>query len=159
MSSSSTTPRPISRTTPSTRASRPSGPVSSAPGTTSAPTPTTATPPGWANSPRCSTGPGRSSRSEPLIRPGYHRSMTDLPSDLADDELIRSLAEGTPTTWIRPAEPALPELEDVMDSAAARFDRFAPWFAETFRSEEHTSELQSRGHLVCRLLLAKQNAR
>src|SRR5690625_5452618 len=24
-----------------------------------------------------------------------------------------------------------------------------------FRSEEHTSELQSRGHLVCRLLLAK----
>src|SRR5690625_1222776 len=25
-----------------------------------------------------------------------------------------------------------------------------------FRSEEHTSELQSRGHLVCRLLLAKK---
>src|SRR5690625_6637120 len=25
---------------------------------------------------------------------------------------------------------------------------------ETYRSEEHTSELQSRGHLVCRLLLA-----
>src|SRR5690625_5369116 len=25
------------------------------------------------------------------------------------------------------------------------------------RSEEHTSELQSRGHLVCRLLLAKKN--
>src|SRR5690625_4021292 len=25
-----------------------------------------------------------------------------------------------------------------------------------FRSEEHTSELQSRGHLVCRLLLEKQ---
>src|SRR5690625_7719248 len=26
---------------------------------------------------------------------------------------------------------------------------------ETYRSEEHTSELQSRGHLVCRLLLEK----
>src|SRR5690625_1110402 len=26
------------------------------------------------------------------------------------------------------------------------------------RSEEHTSELQSRGHLVCRLLLAKKKA-
>src|SRR5690625_5583962 len=25
------------------------------------------------------------------------------------------------------------------------------------RSEEHTSELQSRGHLVCRLLLERQN--
>src|SRR5690625_1208481 len=29
---------------------------------------------------------------------------------------------------------------------------------ETDRSEEHTSELQSRGHLVCRLLLEKKNA-
>src|SRR5690625_6624160 len=27
------------------------------------------------------------------------------------------------------------------------------------RSEEHTSELQSRGHLVCRLLLEKKNNR
>src|SRR5690625_6251250 len=27
---------------------------------------------------------------------------------------------------------------------------------EALRSEEHTSELQSRGHLVCRLLLAKK---
>src|SRR5690625_2492945 len=27
---------------------------------------------------------------------------------------------------------------------------------EVFRSEEHTSELQSRGHLVCRLLLEKK---
>src|SRR5207253_684352 len=28
-----------------------------------------------------------------------------------------------------------------------------------FRSEEHTSELQSRGHLVCRLLLEKKKSR
>src|SRR5690625_5308476 len=28
---------------------------------------------------------------------------------------------------------------------------------ELTRSEEHTSELQSRGHLVCRLLLEKKN--
>src|SRR5207253_7767489 len=28
--------------------------------------------------------------------------------------------------------------------------------AESVRSEEHTSELQSRGHLVCRLLLEKK---
>src|SRR5439155_16187176 len=27
---------------------------------------------------------------------------------------------------------------------------------KTYRSEEHTSELQSRGHLVCRLLLEKK---
>src|SRR5690625_5934144 len=31
-----------------------------------------------------------------------------------------------------------------------QLDTFAP---ATYRSEEHTSELQSRGHLVCRLLL------
>src|SRR5207253_7929368 len=29
-------------------------------------------------------------------------------------------------------------------------------FWATWRSEEHTSELQSRGHLVCRLLLEKK---
>src|SRR5690625_6409223 len=28
---------------------------------------------------------------------------------------------------------------------------------DRYRSEEHTSELQSRGHLVCRLLLEKKN--
>src|SRR5438552_9330169 len=36
-----------------------------------------------------------------------------------------------------------------------------PWpgcaFAEAVRSEEHTSELQSPDHLVCRLLLEKKN--
>src|SRR5690625_5226623 len=31
----------------------------------------------------------------------------------------------------------------------------AEW-RDTIRSEEHTSELQSRGHLVCRLLLEKK---
>src|SRR3989442_5942501 len=30
-------------------------------------------------------------------------------------------------------------------------------FCRMLRSEEHTSELQSRPHLVCRLLLEKQN--
>src|SRR5690625_6463255 len=38
-------------------------------------------------------------------------------------------------------------------SAAARSWRIIC----TERSEEHTSELQSRGHLVCRLLLEKKN--
>src|SRR3989442_10636337 len=35
-------------------------------------------------------------------------------------------------------------------------DAFAEAINETFRSEEHTSELQSRPHLVCRLLLEKK---
>src|SRR5690625_6194333 len=32
----------------------------------------------------------------------------------------------------------------------------AEGYITSFRSEEHTSELQSRGHLVCRLLLEKK---
>src|SRR5690625_7075738 len=37
----------------------------------------------------------------------------------------------------------------------SRSGRRPPW---TGRSEEHTSELQSRGHIVCRLLREKENA-
>src|SRR5258708_14670287 len=39
------------------------------------------------------------------------------------------------------------------------FDRFQAHFACSTRSEEHTSELQSPDHLVCRLLLEKKNKR
>src|SRR5437870_10025629 len=37
------------------------------------------------------------------------------------------------------------------------FKKMKEYHMET-RSEEHTSELQSRGHLVCRLLLEKKSA-
>src|SRR5207253_7949316 len=39
-------------------------------------------------------------------------------------------------------------------AARWRRSRRPPW--RRLRSEEHTSELQSRGHLVCRLLLEKK---
>src|SRR5437870_11184781 len=39
------------------------------------------------------------------------------------------------------------------EQADGRLDLLGP---TTDRSEEHTSELQSRGHLVCRLLLEKK---
>src|SRR5439155_10892784 len=35
-------------------------------------------------------------------------------------------------------------------------ERLAHFLQAALRSEEHTSELQSRGHLVCRLLLEKK---
>src|SRR5690625_6098474 len=42
-------------------------------------------------------------------------------------------------------------------ASAAACSRSPP--TEARRSEEHTSELQSRGHLVCRLLLEKKKTR
>src|SRR5690625_6429038 len=53
----------------------------------------------------------------------------------------------------------LEEGEQVAEGIAGG-DGAAPGLALAFaagRSEEHTSELQSRGHLVCRLLLEKKN--
>src|SRR5690625_508809 len=44
---------------------------------------------------------------------------------------------------------------DVVDDEAF-FQLVAARLVEPTRSEEHTSELQSRGHLVCRLLLEKK---
>src|SRR5207253_9090289 len=41
-------------------------------------------------------------------------------------------------------------------SEAGRFDDELVPVGEVVRSGEHTSELQSRGHLVCRLLLEKK---
>src|SRR5690625_6663735 len=51
-----------------------------------------------------------------------------------------------------------PENNDERKAAMRRHLEFfntQPFMAA--RSEEHTSELQSRGHLVCRLLLEKKN--
>src|SRR5690625_6173698 len=62
---------------------------------------------------------------------------------LAAETLRPTLLE---TRWHREATTAqLPELVGIM-----------PGFGKQDRSEEHTSELQSRGHLVCRLLLEKK---
>src|SRR5690625_6848711 len=48
---------------------------------------------------------------------------------------------------------------DANPDVASKPDLFKAAWAELYpdiRSEEHTSELQSRGHLVCRLLLEKK---
>src|SRR5207253_8442773 len=55
---------------------------------------------------------------------------------------------GVPPPGVVAEAPPLP-LSLVLLQAAASTPR-------TTRSEEHTSELQSRGHLVCRLLLEKK---
>src|SRR5690625_1272264 len=57
--------------------------------------------------------------------------------------------EGGETIYIR-----LPF--QVIDGELDRRDAFIEFQKPFIRSEEHTSELQSRGHLVCRLLLEKK---
>src|SRR2546422_2160293 len=56
----------------------------------------------------------------------------------------------------RAADPAVPADRPVVDRAGLGNEGHRPLGN---RSEEHTSELQSRLHLVCRLLLEKKNIR
>src|SRR5690554_2959582 len=58
-----------------------------------------------------------------------------------------------PIYWSPSSESALAEAEiEYMDKQSKSI-----YFGFDIRSEEHTSELQSRPHLVCRLLLEKKN--
>src|SRR5690625_6799555 len=68
----------------------------------------------------------------------FHGHRDDIPACLRSLDLLIMCSdhEGTPMT--------------ALESLALRTAIIA-------RSEEHTSELQSRGHLVCRLLLEKKN--
>src|SRR2546422_6832910 len=72
--------------------------------------------------------------------------------------IFAAAAAARPTTAPHPARTAVPVVRDseYSNSAApANEPRNAPITLPT-RSEEHTSELQSRLHLVCRLLLEKK---
>src|SRR3712207_7297183 len=78
---------------------------------------------------------------------------------LAEPGLQRSLSSASPSAGrlARPASPAARKALRQPVSAAA----VAPSEREAVsrRSEEHTSELQSRQYLVCRLLLDKKKTR
>src|SRR5690625_5960501 len=58
---------------------------------------------------------------------------------------------------------ALADFRDIVGETTQRANRKVflddPVVTQQTRSEEHTSELQSRGHLVCRLLLEKKKKR
>src|SRR5690625_5868569 len=61
--------------------------------------------------------------------------------------------------WLLSKTPAFPRLERGWLLTGAGLAALVSLAAAGFlmrRSEEHTSELQSRGHLVCRLLLVKK---
>src|SRR5207302_8616815 len=95
-----------------------------------------------------------------LDRPSFPtRRSSDLPQSLRfgpqDWEalarrFLKSLDSDVERRWIERLA-----LTPRFDEAAAR----AAFSSEHSRSEEHTSELQSREKLVCRLLLAKRTRR
>src|SRR5215208_8531434 len=64
------------------------------------------------------------------------------------DRLVDELWDEPPATAARTVQAYV--------SRCATSCRSGPSRAARARSEEHTSELQSRGHLVCRLLLEKK---
>src|SRR5690625_6880876 len=93
---------------------------------------------------------------------GYTGSSGDK-GDL-DFEIIDSIPQ--PGINGNPAKPivnalymSVPEVisEEEKEAAYKWISYFTSPEVNGERSEEHTSELQSRGHLVCRLLLAKKN--
>src|SRR5438034_4884837 len=57
---------------------------------------------------------------------------------------------------LRAAQKAVPPRTPAMPARAARHRRWPYPRPALFRSEEHTSELQSHSDLVCRLLLEKK---
>src|SRR5690625_6486305 len=82
--------------------------------------------------------------------------LPDLPERFADHpELLEPVPECQSPLFL------IAELDVSGDDAQVRLHFSAPAEAPTTRgfarsSEEHTYELQSRGHLVCRLLLEKK---
>src|SRR5690625_3035246 len=118
-------------------------------------------------------GLGAERRLAQLLVNSARDGLVDGAHDLADGGLIQTLVEGSLRYGIG-AEIDLTQLleRDGIDLATALFSesgaravvavpaseevRFVDLCTARSFSEEHTSELQSRGHLVCRLLLEKK---
>src|SRR3712207_7089639 len=72
--------------------------------------------------------------------------------------LFRSLEKSQPCSCVCSADRTSPERVGTNESTSRSFPLLALIEKMTStRSEEHTSELQSRQYLVCRLLLEKKN--
>src|SRR5690625_7011570 len=90
-----------------------------------------------------------------LIRSLPHETIKWLPvnTDLKVIGAIKSLLEGSSYHLKRFQDEEFGQaVKNMIKQAAEPYD----FILLESRSEEHTSELQSRGHLVCRLLLEKK---
>src|SRR3712207_6856870 len=76
-------------------------------------------------------------------------------SNQPDDTITISYAMSGRMDWQVAEEQGRANLPWLQGTTDETFSRFGPMLE---RSEEHTSELQSRQYLVCRLLLEKKNS-
>src|SRR5690606_41801881 len=95
------------------------------------------------------------------------RGRPSFPTRRSSDLELTSLLKAVGTVWLHGAEPNWKAIYggkeiDKLNLPNYAFDKKRCWVdppsflsTTTVRSEEHTSELQSRENLVCRLLLEK----
>src|SRR5687768_17825769 len=86
---------------------------------------------------------------------GQQRTRTFARKVDADHFLVEIEASKQRGSFVDPRRASPPVGDWADDWLAAQAD-LSPTTRNRYRSEEHTSELQSRLHLVCRLLLEKK---
>src|SRR5690606_42018378 len=87
-----------------------------------------------------------------------HRAPHAFPTRRSSDLCGNSISAPPPAATGAWPTKALRSSKHAITTAIRSRSRFVPkWGAAQARSEEHTSELQSRENLVCRLLLEKKN--
>src|SRR5690606_42007036 len=94
----------------------------------------------------------------PELHPFPTRRSSDLPKSPKQDLSLFGNIPVKVTLEVASVEVSLKELLDVDANSVIQLDKVAgePLDMKVNRSEEHTSELQSRENLVCRLLLEKK---
>src|SRR5207244_11874755 len=98
--------------------------------------------------------------ARPRAPPNLHSFPTRRSSDLKVDDSNRGDFEARGMGPFRPygENGETMQYYQVAEDLVEDPDALRPWAEKAIaRSEEHTSELQSPDHLVCRLLLEKKN--
>src|SRR5207253_4450433 len=98
-------------------------------------------------------------------RRDLHSFPTRRSSDLLEDDLHPAMSRdihrwrsrSALTLWCSAVAWSLRRSASAGTAATRARSSASSGAGSAARSEEHTSELQSRGHLVCRLLLEKKN--
>src|SRR5690625_7064364 len=98
------------------------------------------------------SAPADATFSSPDIKP-RSRQVTDGLGATVSRGMLRAVGMGD-DDWVKPQIGIASSWNEITPCNLS-LDRLAQ-SAKEGRSEEHTSELQSRGHLVCRLLLEKK---